>query len=74
MVFKPVPKNLRPKEAADFHKQMVVALESFIDLLQNSKTYMAGSNANPWPEVYKDQYVIGKTMAVAGTDFSQLKR
>jgi hypothetical protein len=72
MVLSQYQKTSVPKEAADFHKQMVVALESFIDLLQNSKTYMAGSNANPWPEVYKDQYVIGKTMAVAGTDFSQL--
>lgn len=61
-----------PKEAVTFHKQMIVALEAYEDLLKSSKSYMVDSSADAWPEMYKNNVIIGKSVAAAGTEFEQL--
>lgn len=63
-----------PQEAADFHKQLIAGLETYIDLLKNSKTYMANASSDPWPNVYKDYSIIAQVNTTAGGEFNQLNK
>ena len=63
-----------PKEAVTFHKQLIVGLGSYKDLLSLSKDYMASSTSNPWPETYKNYSIIAQSNQIAGDSFQQLNQ
>lgn len=63
-----------PREAADFHKQIIAALGAYGDLLRSSKAYTQGSASDPWPEMYKNYAIISQTTVAAGDEFKRLNQ
>ena len=61
-----------PQDAAGFHKQLIVGLMAYSDLMALSKTYMTGQNQNPWPATYKNYQIITSVLAAGNTEFNQL--
>ncbi len=61
-----------PKEAVNFHKQILIGLYSYLDLLQTSKQYMSGSVENPWSNMYKNYTIISEANRVAEDEFNTL--
>jgi len=56
-----------PKEVANFQSNQLIALETYLDLAKTSKAYMAGSNQNPWPQMYKDVAIMSQSSQSANT-------
>ncbi|MDR3643162.1 MAG: hypothetical protein P4L74_06080 [Candidatus Doudnabacteria bacterium] len=63
-----------PQEAVDFHKQLLVGLRVYGDLVSGSQNYMTGQDQNPWPDVYKNYVIIGNVLAQGNTDYNQLNQ
>lgn len=61
-----------PTEAVNFHKQVLVSLNSYIDILNSSKAYTTGVDLSPWPTTYKNYTIISEANRVAGSEFNNL--
>lgn len=61
-----------PKEAVDFHKQLLVGLQTEADQLSSAKSYASDPSSNPWPRMFKDYVITNKVLAMGGADFKQL--
>ncbi len=61
-----------PKEAVLMHKQLLIAMQTYADLLRSSKSYTTDSSVSPWPQMYKDFVIMDKTVSSAGDSFRQL--
>jgi len=69
--FKKIPV---PTEAADFHKQLIVGLGAYEELVKTSKNYMAEPTTSPWPETYKNYAIIALVDKSAGDEFNRLNQ
>lgn len=63
-----------PREAVDFHKQIIASLAAYSDLLKSSQTYTANSASSPWPEMYKNYAIMSRASATAGDEFKNLNQ
>lgn len=61
-----------PTEAVVFHKQVLIGLNSYLDLLNSSKSYTVGLVQNPWANTYKNTYIITEVNNKAETEFNNL--
>lgn len=63
-----------PKEAVDFHKQLIVGLQTELDQLSSAKSLIADPSSNPWPRMFKDYVITNKVLAAGGADFTKLNQ